>query len=86
MEHNEKVVKIPITYKQRKLNVLGDGHVPCEVSERWLQFPDTAEDPRWLPVDVMTMGSDDLPRKICELVLNKEDLLRAVNAIKYENN
>lgn len=40
MEKN-KVVRIPISHKQRQLNKHGEGYVPCEVSSRWLQFADT---------------------------------------------
>ena len=85
MERNEKVVRIPITHKERKLNEMGEGYVPCDISERWLKFPDTVSDFRWLTVDVMTLGNDGSPKKICELALNKEDLLRAINAVKCES-
>lgn len=83
-DHNEKVVRIPITYSQRKINEMGEGYVPCEVSGRWLQFPDNVSDLRWIPVDVMTIGSDSTARKICELVIGKEDILRAINSIEVD--
>lgn len=50
----EKVVRIPITYKDRQVNEQGKGYVPCEVHTRWLQFPRTAPHERIIPVDVMT--------------------------------
>ncbi|MFP3569970.1 hypothetical protein [Paraburkholderia sp. SIMBA_030] len=28
-----------------------------------------------MTIDVMTLGDDDQPRKLCELVLEKEDLI-----------
>lgn len=80
-----KVVKIPITYEERKINEYGKGYVSCLVSERWLQFPETASHERHIPVNVMTQAEGKESRKICELILSKEDLLRAINSIKIEN-
>lgn len=84
-DHTDKVIRIPITYKQRKRNEMGKGYVPCEVSERWLQFPDNVSDYRWITVDVMTMGSDDKPKKICDLIFGKEDIIKAINSIGIKN-
>lgn len=58
--------------------------VPCQVSERWLQFPQTAHALAagdFMTVDVMTLGADDKERKICELVLTKQDLLRMIEQV-----
>lgn len=82
MDKDKKVIKIPITHDERKINEFGNGYVPCQVSGRWLQFPDTATDDRWIFVDVMTMSEDKKPRKLCEMVLSKEDIMRAINSIK----
>lgn len=85
MSNNENnLVRIPITFKQRKINEYGKGYVPCEVSERWLQFPDEISDERYIGVDVMTNGSDNNPKKLCELVVSKEDLIRAINSIEIK--
>lgn len=81
-EQNNNIVKIPISYNQRKRNEMGKGYVPCEVSERWLQFPELVSDYRCITVDVMTMGRNDKPRKICDLIINMDDILRAINSIK----
>jgi hypothetical protein len=56
----------------------------CVVSSRWLQFPPTAQmvyDAPFMIVDVMTMNSDDQEKKICQLVLSKEDLLQILSRI-----
>ena len=61
--------------------------MPCQVSERWLQFPKTAtalHDGDFMIVDVMTMGSDEKERKLCELVLTKQDLMRMLEQVKTE--
>lgn len=80
-EQSNKIIRVPITYDQRKRNELGDGYVPCQVSGRWLKFSEEASDDRFIPVDVMTMGENKVPRKICELIISKEDILRAINSI-----
>lgn len=83
-KQDDKVVRIPISYAQRKRNEFGNGYVPCEVSDRWLQFPTEVDSERYIPVDVMTQGANDKYKKICELILSKEDLLRALNAIQVK--
>lgn len=83
---SKKVIKFPITYDERMINEMGLGYVPCEVSGRWLQFPENSD---WIGnrgefmfVDVMTEGGNGEPRKLCHLLLKKEDILRAVNSVK----
>lgn len=52
------------------------GIAECQVSERWLQFPRQGprlEEGTFLTVDVMTSGEKG-DRKLCELVLIKEQL------------
>ncbi len=56
--------------------------VPCHVSERWLQFHpreqgDVIEEDLFL-VDVMTLDDDGEPYKLCDVVLARGDLLRAI--------
>ncbi|MCX7988889.1 MAG: hypothetical protein N2647_05545 [Thermodesulfovibrio sp.] len=81
----EKIVKFPyISAKQRIINSNGEGCVPCEVSQRWLQFPKTS-DSRFIKIDVMTVNMKEKDRKICELVITKEDLMRAINSIEFSD-
>ncbi len=75
---DDKIVRIPITYKQRKINEHGEGYVPCEVSNRWLQFENTSHDD-FVTVDVMTTADSGKDHKITQLLLKKEDILRALN-------
>lgn len=80
-----KIIKFPVTYSQRKRNSMGVGYVPCEVSNRWLQFPDTSclcEGGEFIQVDVMTLGKNEEPRKICEVILARADLERALQNVK----
>jgi len=52
---------------RKKKNGQHKGRVECIVSERWLQFPKTADarlaEGEVMAVSVMTMGSDDRPHK-----------------------
>lgn len=56
----------------------------CQVSSRWLQFPQTAQTvggASFMFVDVMTMNGDEQEKKICQLILTKEDLIEILNRI-----
>ena len=76
MEDSNKIVKIPITFDQRKINKYGSGHVPCQISGRWLQVSETIEpELGFVFLDVMT--NDD--HKICEMCVKVEDIQRALN-------
>jgi hypothetical protein len=54
------------------------------VSERWLQFAEREQfevlDEDLIQLDVMTLDDDGEPYKLCELVVARGDLLRAVAA------
>ena len=81
----KNVIRLPIGWKQRWQNRMGDRAVVCQVSGRWLQFPDRAEQSgseQWMIVDVMTLGSNENPKKLCELVLAREDLIHALNHVQ----
>lgn len=58
--------------------------VPCHVSERWLQFADRAQfevlDEDLIQLDVMTLDDDGEPYKLCELLVSRGDMLRAIAA------
>ena len=83
---SDKVKKFPITYSQRRKNIMGPLHVECQVSGRYLQFhekSDIVQGGEFITVDVMPMQiEDDKPvRRICELIITKEDLLEALKHI-----
>lgn len=58
--------------------------VPCHVSERWLRFEEREQfevlDEDLIQLDVMTRDDDGEPYKLCELVVARGDLLRAIAA------
>lgn len=81
--NKEKVVQIPITEEQRKINENGNCCVPCQVTTKWLQFNSFAMDEKHLEVNIMTQREGKDPHKLGGLVLSKEDLLRAINSIYF---
>lgn len=56
------------------------------VSGRWLQFrvesSSVFQEGEYIVMSVMTTDSNDKERKLCELVVTREDLLGAINSIK----
>ena len=58
--------------------------VPCHVSDRWLRFEPREQyevlDEDLIQIDVMTRDDDGEPYKLCELVVARGDLLRAIAA------
>lgn len=84
----DKIIKIPISFDQRQINIHGTGYVPCEVTERWLQFPEESQfvgNKELMFIDVMTYGKEHETRKLCSLCLSREDILRALNNVKVKN-
>ena len=62
--------------------------VPCEVSRQWLRFrPDShrTQAGEFMFIDVMTALDDDHgtgERKLCEVIVTREDLLRALETVR----
>ena len=79
------VTRFPGSGERRDRRNLKNGIVECQVSGRWLQFPETATvvgGKGFMFVDVMTLGSDEQPRKLCEMVLAKEYLVAMLAKIE----
>lgn len=82
---SKKITRFPITFKERDYNLHGLGYVPCNISNRWLQFSDTySEGTGLIFVDVMTKDSHEVPKKICSLCLNIHDLQNELSKINPE--
>lgn len=78
--------KYPTRYERLHLAKLMEGRADCEVSPRWLKFPTNAHQVamgagtrEFMTVDVMTTNEDGKDRKLCELILAREDLLLILN-------
>ena len=87
---NEKVTRFPITYSERRKNMVGPLCVECQVSGRYLRFhekSDIVQAGEFITVDVMAMQMDeDKPsKKICELIVTREDLLNALKHISPDD-
>lgn len=81
-----KIKKFPITYSQRRKNFLGPLHVECQVSGRYLKFHKNSSILRggeFITLDVMAMPIEDgkASKKICQMIVTREDLLEALNNI-----
>jgi hypothetical protein len=65
---------------------IGERAVHCYVSDRWLAFPDASggggSGEELMLVEVMTLDIDEDPKRICELVLVRADLERALRRVK----
>jgi hypothetical protein len=71
----------------RLANVM-ENRAICEVSSRWLQFSESATLVGGEPllfVDVMTLNSDDQEKKICQLVLSKDELQLILGRVAVKN-
>jgi hypothetical protein len=74
---SDKIIRYPFRVEAAKRENRKKRRVPCEVSERWLQFSQINhyQDADYIYVDVMTSGADGSGRKICQLIVTKEDLM-----------
>ena len=65
---------------------LGKLRVQCEVSDRFLAFPDTSavlKDGRDLMIiGVMTSSAEGDTKRLCELILDRKDVLEAISRVK----
>jgi hypothetical protein len=86
----KKIIKIPISFDQRKRNQKGEGYVPCEISDRYLNFymeSDVLNSGEFISVDVMTENTKDgKDRRITSLIITRENLLEVLNKIKPKLN
>jgi hypothetical protein len=86
MGSEDDVLPFPIKGFERQKNQAGRHAVLCIVSERWLQFPEQGSgciqlgEP--LKIEVMTKDKTGNDKKICDLIVTREDLLRAIGAVK----
>lgn len=86
---NDNIKNIPITHSQRRKNKLGPLTVECQVSGRSLKFNKKSAHvagSEFITVDVFPMQMDDEiePKKLCELIITREDLLAALELISPE--
>lgn len=81
----DKIIPFPLDSLTRLKNRLGKGAVPCMVSDFWLRFPAESEGHfeagEFIILSVMRREDDEHHKKICELVVTREDLLAAIQGV-----
>lgn len=61
----------------------GEGFVPCQITERWLQFDKHCEpDLDYIRVDVMTRDAEGQAKKLCNLCIRMQDVACAIENAK----
>ncbi len=86
---NGKIKKFPISFSQRRKNTLGPLVAECQVSGRYLKFHKKSsilQGGEFITIDVMSTQFKDNEKqyKICELIVTKGDLLKALNHVSPE--
>ncbi len=81
-----KVVRMPISYNQRRKNEKGKGCVPCQVTGRYLDFnlkSAILNVREVITIDVMTSDtSDDKDRLITRIIVRREDLFEVLSRVQ----
>ncbi len=71
--------------KRRKRENRKNKVLKCEISERWIQFPIVTDlansDIDYMHLDIMTNGCNDVPKKLCELIVNRSELIELLKDI-----
>lgn len=76
---SKNIVQFPKRSEDKKRLEAKEGKLRCEVSDRWIKFPSASEksdDVEYLLLDIMTVGSNEKDRKICEIIVDKQQLLK----------
>jgi hypothetical protein len=90
MKHKGKIIRLPITRERKKRNIFGPFYVPCIVSSRYILFPKKSgghfREGEYIDISIMTETDGGKTRKLCQLIVTREDLLRAINHIEGPDN
>lgn len=81
---SNNIVRFPRRSEVKKRTEAAKGRLSCEVSERWIKFPSAShkfEDMEYLSLDIMTLGSNEQDRKLCEIILDKQQLLKMLQEL-----
>lgn len=85
---DSKVIRLKDNCKRRKNIEKNLGKLHCEVSSRWVEFPNSSDkhvDMDYLHLDIMTMSSDKKKSKICELVVDRDALEQMLKDLPHKN-
>ena len=82
------ISRFPMKGEDRTRHDRNARRIPCEVSPRYLQFHGgtrISEGRTFLSLDVMTQNEvNEENRKLCELILCKEDLLELLELVESD--
>lgn len=83
----DKLINFPISWSELQKNIDGPLCVRCRVSGRSLQFYPRSDNEidgsELIGFDVMSSEDDEKPtRKLCSIVVKREDLLNALKHIQ----
>jgi hypothetical protein len=82
---SDKIQRFPLKETKRIKNLRGPMAVPCQVTERWLDFDAESVLLRCgevIGLRVMTMGVNGKPRKLCFMYVTREDLLGVLQKVE----
>lgn len=85
---NDKIVSFPNKLERRKRMDSNRGKLRCEVSERWISFPEASwktQNLDYLSLDIMTLGSNNKERKLCEIIVDREQLQKMLKDLPVKN-
>ena len=81
---DNKIVKFPNKHERLKRIDINSGKLRCEVSERWISFPGASwktNNLDYLALDIMTLGANDKERKLCEIIVDREQLQKMLKEL-----
>ena len=77
--------RFPVTRDRHMRNKYGSRYVPCQVSGRYILFPEESAGPfsegEYMALSIMTLNEGP-ERKLCDLIVTREDLFRAIDNVK----
>lgn len=86
---SRKVFPFPRKHHARKRLDFRNRVLRCEVSPRWIQFPESSalcSDKDFLVLDIMTTGADEKDKKLCEMIIDRKELEEMLEAIPSRDN
>lgn len=84
----DKIVSLPNRYERKKRIDASKRELRCEVSERWIKFPDASTkhfDMDYLTLEVMTLGANEKERKLCEIIVDRDLLEKILRELPHND-
>ena len=82
---SKNVIQGLFRYKSRLKKDLKEKKLRCDISDRWIQFPQASEicseEIDYLRLNIMTTDINDNERKLCELLVDRSALTKILTEI-----